>query len=140
VSYYVLMPQESYTIQELADAAGISRRAIRFYVQRSLIAPPTGLGRGPHYDRSHLQQLERIRTLQSAGHSLDAIARILQGQPEPPLPPALPRLDSPARLYSRLRLADGIELHLDTARFNPDPAQLLKLRDAVRDILNPLDR
>jgi hypothetical protein len=37
------------SIGELADATGVSRRTVRFYVQRGLIDPPVGLGRASHY-------------------------------------------------------------------------------------------
>src|SRR5688500_10841057 len=73
------MESGELSISELADAAGLSRRAIRFYVQQKLLPTPLGRGRGKHYDASHLQRLKRIAELQAAGHSLDAIRRILEG-------------------------------------------------------------
>ena len=77
-------------IGELADAANLSRRAVRFYIQQGLLHAPRGRGRGRHYDRTHLQALQRITELQAAGHSLDAIATILAGgaSPEPVAGPA----------------------------------------------------
>jgi DNA-binding transcriptional MerR regulator len=124
-------------IGELADSAGLSRRAIRFYVQQGLIPPPLGRGRGRHYDATHLDQLRRIAELQSAGHSLDAIRRILGGEdilPPPsntPRRPVRPALS--AELWTRLRLIEGVELHYDAAKFNPPVEKLLALREAVRD-------
>ena len=138
------------SIGELADAAGVSRRAVRFYVQRGLLPPPHGLGRGPHYDGAHLERLKRIGELQAAGHSLEAIGRILEGG-EPPDVMAPPP-DSPARprrkplvtseLWTRLTLADGVELHVDAARHHLTVEDLLAVRDAVRSILGrePADR
>ena len=124
------------SITELADAAGISRRAVRFYVQRGLIPAPTGLGRGRHYDQSHLERLKQIRDLQAAGHALDAIGRILAGEPAPPPPVApRPRPVMSAELWTRLALGDGVELNLDTRRVNPTAEQLLAIRDAIRSIL-----
>jgi DNA-binding transcriptional MerR regulator len=125
------------SITELADAAGVSRRAVRFYVQRGLIPPPTGLGRGRHYDAAHLERLKQIKDLQAAGHPLDAIARILAGESVPP--PVTPRVRPlmTAELWTRLNLGDGVELHLDARRINPTAEQLLALRDAIRSILEP---
>src|SRR3954449_10380202 len=77
------MESSEMSIGELADAAGLSRRAIRFYVQQGLLPTPTGRGRGRHYDGTHLLALGRIAELQAAGHSLDAIRMILKGQPAP---------------------------------------------------------
>ena len=128
------------SIGELADAAGLSRRAIRYYVQQRLLPLPTGRGRGRHYDQSHLDRLRRIAELQAAGHSLDAIRRILDGEPvTAPLPaespPSSPRRRPAfvAELWTRLRLAEGVELHFDAARHQPEVEKLIALREAVRD-------
>ncbi len=137
MSYYTGM-EARMTIGELADAASLSRRAIRFYVQRGLLPSPLGLGRGQHYDATHLERLRKIRQLQTAGHSLDAIARILDsGQSPPPTqtPPARLRPLLSAELWTRLRFAEGIELHVDATRHNPDVKQLQAIRDVIRRIL-----
>ena len=148
------MAEGQLSLEELADRMGLSRRAIRFYVQRGLLPPPLGLGRGRHYDSRHLEALRRIQELQSAGHSLDAIGRILAGgevtQPvgaaapamEIAAPPAtmMPRprrrRELAAELWTRVRLAPGVELHVDAAA-HPTAEQLLKIRQAVRRILRP---
>ena len=139
------MKPDVLSIGELADAAALSRRAVRFYVQQGLLPPPLGRGRGRHYDRSHLDRLRRIGQLQSAGHSLDAIRRILEtgpGAAPPPPPPAAasaprpPRTALSARLWTRLRFGEGVELHFDATRHNPSVEQLLQLRDAVQAILS----
>ena len=131
------------SIGDLADAAGVSRRTVRFYVQQRLLPPPLGRGRGRHYDQSHVERLRRIGDLQSAGHSLDAIRRILDGSDPAsvPTPPARaahgPRASLSAQLWTRLRFGEGIEVHYDAARHNPTADQLLRLRDAVRDAFQP---
>lgn len=71
------MQHDRLSIGELADAAGLTRRAIRFYVQQKLIPAPHGLGRGKHYDASHLQKLLQIIKLQRSGHSLDHIRHLM---------------------------------------------------------------
>ena len=141
------MESGELSIGELADAAGLSRRAVRFYVQQRLLPTPLGRGRGRHYDTSHLQRLQRIGELQAAGHSLDAIRRILDGKPvepshagngETPRPPRTkPALT--AELWTRLRLADGVELTFDSTKHQPDARALLALRDAVRDVFRRTD-
>ncbi len=125
------------SIGELANAAGVSRRAVRFYVQLRLLPPPLGRGRGRHYDQSHLERLRRITELQAAGHSLDGIRRIVEGGETPP--PAAPlarlaRATLSAELWTRLRFGAGIELHYDAARHNPTAEQLMALREAVREV------
>ena len=129
---------EAWSIADLADAAGLSRRAIRFYVQQGLLPPPNGAGRGAHYDASHLERLRRIAELQAAGHSLDAIRRIVEGKdappPVPPLPAGAPGKWS-AELWTRLRIAEGVEVSFDTGRQAIDAAQLAEIRRCVREIL-----
>ena len=128
------------SIGELADAAGVSRRAVRFYVQQRLLPAPLGRGRGRHYDASHLERLRRITELQASGHSLDAIRRIVEGvgdvpAPLAPVPPRRPpRASLSAELWTRLRFGQGIELHYDAARHNPTAGQLMALREAIRDV------
>jgi DNA-binding transcriptional MerR regulator len=129
------------SIGELADAAGLSRRAVRFYVQQKLLPTPLGRGRGRHYDATHLDRLRTIQELQQAGHSLDAIRQIVQGSPapapdeanvEPRRFRARPVLT--AELWTRIRLMEGVELSFDSTRHQPDVQELLALRDAVRDV------
>ena len=63
----------SYSIGSLAAAAGVSRRTVRFYVQRALLPPPEGLGRGAHYTGDHLACLLQIKGWQEQGVPLDEI-------------------------------------------------------------------
>jgi DNA-binding transcriptional MerR regulator len=130
------------SIAQLADAAGVSRRAVRFYVQQQLLPPPLGRGRGRHYDRSHLERLRRIGELQSVGHSLDAIRRLLRGEAVEAPAPLAPRRRALARplvsaqLWTRVPLADGVELHFDARRFSPSAEALAKIRQFARDLFD----
>src|SRR5438874_11119936 len=127
------MNPDALSIGELADAAGLSRRAVRFYVQQKLLEPPAGVGRGRHYGREHLNQLRRIAELQSAGHSLDEIRQIFDGQRVTPLAPR--RRVRPlvvSELWTRVRIADGVELHFDARKFSPGAEELGDLRDSIR--------
>jgi DNA-binding transcriptional MerR regulator len=133
------------SIDELADAAGLTRRGIRFYVQQRLLPTPHGVGRGKHYDASHLARLREIRQLQAAGHSLEEIRHLLESgaaesitnvarepkaaqasAPPPPPPPALR-----AELWRRVRVMEGLELSFDAGRFNPSVEQLVALREII---------
>jgi DNA-binding transcriptional MerR regulator len=144
------MESGEMAIGELADAAGLSRRAIRFYVQQGLLPAPLGRGRGRHYDESHLRALRRIAELQQAGHSLEAIWMILRGSPPTGAPQgvaaapengrAKPRASFSAELWTRLRLMEGVELHFDAAKFDPEVEGLLALRDAARDVFRRRER
>jgi DNA-binding transcriptional MerR regulator len=129
---------ERFGIDELAEAAGLTRRAVRYYVQQKLLPTPLGVGRGKHYDGSHLERLKRLLELQSAGYSLDAIRQILDGAKNvpPPESPPRPRTAGRFELWTRVKLADGLELHFDAQQFQPDAAQLLAAREALRAAFN----
>jgi DNA-binding transcriptional MerR regulator len=153
------MQTEALSIGELADAAGLSRRAIRFYVQQKLLPPPLGLGRGRHYDHRHLAQLRKVIELQQGGHSLLAIRQLLEsgnrarmkqarrdsarahdnGQsdaaPASAAATRAPTAALSAQLWTRMSVGEGIELSFDATRFNPTVEQLLMLRQLIRDTL-----
>jgi DNA-binding transcriptional MerR regulator len=152
MSYDASMDQATLTIGELAAATGLSRRGVRFYVQQGLLPAPDGRGRGASYEPSHVKRVQQILELQSAGHSLDAIRRLLAGGVqagptfEAPIRPPhrsstgngqgrRPRPALASQLWTRLPLADGVEIHLDTSRQNPTVEQLLAIRQAVQEIL-----
>jgi DNA-binding transcriptional MerR regulator len=124
------------SISDLADAAGVSARAVRFYVQQALLHAPLGRGRGAHYDQSHLDRLRQILDLQQAGHSLDAIHKILVGEalPTPDRPIRRPRPSVSSSLWTRVQLADGIELHFDTTRHSVPAEGLVALREQARKL------
>ena len=105
---------ERYSIEELAGLGGVSRRTVRYYVQEGLLPAPLGVGRGRHYDVSHLDQLRRVRSMQEAGLSLQDIRLGLsgvEGAPAAALGPAR-RPAWPQTTWRRLTLAPGIELHV----------------------------
>ena len=126
-----------YSIDELADLGGVSRRTVRYYIQEALIPPPLGVGRGHHYERSHLDALLQVKAMQEAGRSLDEIRRARAGRsrgdvraaarPMPPPPPA------PSRsLWRRLELTPGVELHVSGETRLPSAAALEQLADWCR--------
>jgi DNA-binding transcriptional MerR regulator len=115
-----------YTIAELAELGGVSRRTVRYYVQEGLVPPPLGLGRGAHYTREHLEALLRVKSMQERGLLLDEIRLS-------PLP-GKPRSEEPADLdvrprshWSRIELLPGVELHVSSRRRVPRPAKLQEL-------------
>lgn len=63
-----------YRMEELAAAAGITVRTLRFYRERGLIPPPRREGRIAWYDENHLARLRTIAALLERGHTLNGIA------------------------------------------------------------------
>ncbi len=104
-----------FGIKELAALGGVSRRTVRYYVQRGLLPSPTGTGRGSHYTQAHLDQLIQVRTWQEDGVTLAEIEQRLG------LVPAPDKEDDPAAIavpdgtaWKRVVLHPGVELHVET--------------------------
>jgi DNA-binding transcriptional MerR regulator len=94
-----------------------------------LIDRPAGEKRGAHYVRRHLEQLLLIRRWTDAGLSLDRIRELIAGAPEDPAPRrALP---GSVEVWSRVTVADGLEVHVEPARAGLTADQM---RSLVRGI------
>ncbi|MEV7415761.1 MerR family transcriptional regulator [Streptomyces sp. NPDC089919] len=65
-----------YRTEELAEAAGITVRTLRFYRERKLLPPPRREGRIAWYDDHHLARLRTIAGLLDRGHTLGGIAEL----------------------------------------------------------------
>lgn len=135
-------PPTRYSIDDLAERAGVTRRAVRYYVQRGLLAPPIGLGRGSHYTPAHLKRLIELKEAQRAGRSLDELASVW-ASPAPEAASRSPLLSPPlsagvvsaaphtldtsegtpiAYMERRVhvRCADGVELSVRSGVLNID--------------------
>lgn len=135
MSYNVLMntqaqaDSERYSLDELAALAGVTARTVRYYIAQGLVERPQGEKRGAHYLRRHLEQLLLVRRWSDAGLSLERIRELLAGAPEDP--PPRPARPGTVEVWSRVLLADGLELHIEPARAGLDSQQL---RDLVREV------
>lgn len=97
------MKSERYTIDQLVQMSGFSRRAIRYYVQERLLDPPAGRGRGGFYNDSHLFRLQKIRSLQSQGMSLTAIKRLFSSG-------STTNVSHVRETWARYQIAPGLEM------------------------------
>ena len=64
----------TYSLDELAEAAGMTARNVRAYQSRGLLQPPLRQGRSAVYDGYHLARLLQIRRLREVGVPLRLIA------------------------------------------------------------------
>jgi DNA-binding transcriptional MerR regulator len=69
------------TVEQLATAAGVSVRTVRFYATKGLLPPPSLRGRLGLYSDDHLARLQLVRDLQAKGFTLTAIAQYLSRMP-----------------------------------------------------------
>ena len=117
-----------YGIGDLARLAGVSRRTVRYYVQEGLIPAPLGVGRGDHYTADHLHEILRVKALQEAGKSLEAIKASAGAARESGLRAARGHALQRS-VWRRITLVPGVELHLaDNVRL-PSPGRLQELAD-----------
>jgi excisionase family DNA binding protein len=72
------MDAVTYTIDQVCELTGVSRRTVRYYVQEGLLSPPVGRGRGGNYLESHVKRLREIKSLQEKGWTLSSIERYLK--------------------------------------------------------------
>src|SRR3954447_21966114 len=121
------MAETNYKLEDLAAAAGVSPRTVRYYVQRGLLSAPVFRGRDTAYDEDHLLRLRAIKRLQERFVSLDAIQTELEQRSREELeevaagadlpaggsPPGLAPGPLPAgERFVRYVLRPGLELHL----------------------------
>ncbi|TDC49958.1 MerR family transcriptional regulator [Actinomadura sp. KC345] len=66
-----------YRIGELANAAGVPVRTLRYYQERKLLPPPRREGRVGLYSEDHLARLRMIGNLLERGHTLEGIRELL---------------------------------------------------------------
>ena len=143
-----------YNIDSLARRAGLTRRTVRYYVQRGLLEPPQGGGRGSYYTEEHLRRLERIRSWAEQGVPLLHMKALLESGIEPTGELAQTEAGAPAQgvgaeraasslplprsgiAYERMVLADGVELHVRRGALPPwglSPERLERVRKLLMD-------
>jgi DNA-binding transcriptional MerR regulator len=123
-----------FSLTEVSEMTGVSKRNVRFYIQQGLVKRPNGAGRGAWYDREHLLQLAQIGEWQKAGLSLERIGELLRGNAERhPLPPRVRA--GGIEVWTRLTLREGIELHLQPGLTGLSPAQVKRLRTRLLEAI-----
>ena len=120
-SITVMQEQKTFTLDEIAALAELTRRTVRYYIQCGLIDRPQGIGKGAYYTQRHVEQLLLLRKWQLAGLSLERIGELLKQQGAGALPPT-PRRPGTVEVWSHLVVADGVELTLEPNRAGLTPA------------------
>ena len=150
-------------VTALVDAAGIrptnasaraapSARSVRFYVANGLLDRPEGTGTAATYNYRHFLQLLAIKIRQREGQTLDAIKAEMKEVTGDALERRIAQSIAPAlgleagaarrtdeddlpRVWRRMPVADGIEIHVrdDSPAAREDA--LLAMREAIRAAL-----
>jgi DNA-binding transcriptional MerR regulator len=116
------------SLAEVAEASGLPARTIRFYIARGLLNGPVKAGRNAAYTAEHVAQLEGIKRLQTAGHTLSEIVRILGDGPSETEPEAVPH----AVLWQQYAIAEDVILWV---RAGGSPWRTKQLRGAVKEFV-----
>lgn len=122
-----MLNEKNYTISELAEAADVTIRTIRYYVGEGLLPAPESGGRAATYHQGHVARLNLIKLLKDeflplheirallSGLDDQAVAELLADKQTQPVPPPAPDSakaylqtllqppDSPEQGYSLLR-------------------------------------
>jgi DNA-binding transcriptional MerR regulator len=146
----------------LVDAAGLrptnasaraapSARSVRFYVAAGLLDRPEGTGTAATYNYRHLLQLLSVKIRQREGQSLETIKGEMQGvtgdalerRVASALEPALVNKadiaasqdDESTAAWRRIRVAEGIELHVRSDSMAAHDDTVVAMRESIRAAL-----
>ncbi len=135
--------------------AAPSARSVRFYVASGLMDRPEGTGTAATYNYRHLLQLLSIKIRQREGQSLESIKAemkdvtgdALERRIATSLAPALgagadttaAREDEESFSWKRIRVADGIELHVRSDSPASREEAVIAIREAARAALGRAD-
>lgn len=111
--------EKTYTLDELSTVTGITKRNVRYYMQKGLVDRPKGTGKGSYYTQAHLAQLQETRKWKQAGLSLNRIHDIVRGvvkSNQKPLPPVRRGQSGTFEVWNRSTIVEGVELHIDPVR------------------------
>lgn len=113
---------KEFTLDELCSLTDLPKRTVRYYMQIGLVNRPDGETRAARYCQKHLEQLLQIRRWSQAGLSLERIRELLSGETD--AMPERPRQAGSIEVWSRLVVADGVEVNLEPGRAGLSPEQV----------------
>ena len=99
-----------YNIETLSKISGLSRRAVRYYIQRGLLEPPEGTKRGCYYTEKHLDRIHEIQRLSEQGVPLLKIKEAFDGVSGDVVQKMAPPAVSQVTRWERIDFGCGVEL------------------------------
>jgi len=129
--------EQEFGITELCTLADLSARTVRFYIQQGLVSRPSGEKKGAKYNKSHLDQLLSIKKWRAAGLSLERIRELLT-EPNSNDVPLRPKWPGMVEVWSRIHIADGVELNIEPNRAGLAPEELRAFLRQVMEVYTTL--
>lgn len=121
-----------YNIESLSKLSSLTKRTIRYYIEKGLVSPPMGTCRASYYTDDHLSRLEQIKKWSNQGIPLTQIKSILDGE----LPSVKFDIECiiTTHQWERLNIFEGIELHFRENYLQAD--ELKKINDFVKNLID----
>jgi DNA-binding transcriptional MerR regulator len=132
------MNAPTYTLDELAALAATKPRTVRYYIQLGLVDRPDGETRAATYGARHLEQLLAVRRYQESGLSLEQIRAGVESASVPQ--EVRPRYAGAVEVWSRVTLADGVELSLEPGRAGLSAEQVRRLSREIVKVFENLKK
>jgi len=133
--------ENQYSLNELCQLTGLSRRTVRYYIQEGLVQRPIGQKRGAYYTDDHLKQLQQLQKWQSAGYSLDRIRELMiqEASPTDTLLLLQPKLGD-VSVWSHIHISQGIELHINPEKAGMSPEMTRRLFQQIGVLVDQLNK
>ena len=126
-----------YTVSELEQHTGISRRTIHFYVKEGVIAPPDGVAGGARYGDEHLLRLKLTRELQKSHLKLSGIREAMDRLSLDQMRSMLLTAKSSAGTWDRAALERWLEQRVVSIRAGAHPGRGTLTRKSSGDTADP---
>jgi DNA-binding transcriptional MerR regulator len=141
----MIRQEKKLSIDDLCSLVGMTKRKVRYYIQKGLVDRPKGTGKGAYYTKTQLEQLLTISKWKTAGLSLERIKEILADEkdaykPGKPMPPPRMKKQRSVEVWSHLYVDEGVELHIEHNRAGLEPDQVSDLFREVIKLYKAINR
>ena len=135
---------DKHSLDELCALVDLTKRKVKFYIEKGVIDRPEGAKKGAYYIQKHVEQLLEIKKWQKAGLSLERIKSLLDDKDGvSPLPPPKLRQPGDVEVWSHIYIDDGVELLIEPRRSELSPEQVEQLcrvlQSKLLSVNNPQD-
>ncbi|AUD62123.1 hypothetical protein BK010_00350 [Tenericutes bacterium MO-XQ] len=130
------MDKTKYKISELAEAASVTVRTIRYYVSKGLLTPPKEDGMYSYYSEINLKELKLIKAYQEKYLPLDVIReKLLKGEMDVDVDSKVDKhINDTEFLYRKVLVVPGIELSVREDVLDKDKVETLV--NYIKKIIN----